>query len=156
MANVKLESRKPMTLAYVEHVGSYGSIPFDRYIGQLYDWAKENKVMPGFHPMGIFHSNPKETPPEECKTSIAIPIYGKAKPSGDIKIKKLPAMKVASYSHKGPASEYQVSYDKMETWIKEKGYVLAACPMEVYSKKPETVKGEMIIYAKIMMPVKKK
>lgn len=156
MAGVKLESRRPITIAYIEHVGSYGSIPFDKYYGQLYGWAKENKIMPGFHPMGIFHSIPKETPPEECKATIAIPIYGKGKPSGDVKIKKLPAMKVASYSHKGPASEYQNSYNKMETWIKEKGYALAASPMEVYSKKPEVVKGEMIIYAKIMMPVKKK
>jgi len=156
MANVKLESRKPMTIAYIEHVGSYGKIPFDKLIGKLYGWAKENKVMPGFHPMGIYHSYPKGTPPEECRSSIAIPIYGKAKPSGDIKIKKLLAMKVASYSHKGPASEYQKSYDKMETWIKEKGYVLAACPIEIYSKKPEVVKGETILYAKIMMPVEKK
>ena len=74
MANVKLESRKPMTIAYVEYVGSYGKIPFDKLIGTLYGWAKENKVMPGFHPMGIYHSNPKETPPEKCMTSIAIPI----------------------------------------------------------------------------------
>jgi AraC family transcriptional regulator len=156
MADVKLESRKPMTIAYIEHVGSYSKIPFDKYFGQLYGWAKENKVMPGFHPMGIYYTNPKETHPEESKSSIAIPIYGKAKPSGDIKIKKLPAMKVASYSHKGPASEYQKSYDTLDTWIKEKGYVIADCPMEVYSKKPEVVKGETILYAKIMMPVKKK
>jgi DNA gyrase inhibitor GyrI len=156
MANVKLESRKPMTIAYVEYVGSYGKIPFDKLIGKLYGWAKENKVMPGFHPMGIYHSNPKETPPEECKASIAIPIYGKAKPSDEVKIRKLPAMKVAAYSHKGSASEYQKSYEKMQTWMKEKDYVLAACPIEIYSKMPEVVKGETIIYAKIMMPVKKK
>jgi AraC family transcriptional regulator len=156
MAGVKLESRKPMTIAYIEHVGSYGNIPFDKYFGQLYGWAKENKIMPGFHPMGIYHSIPKETPPEECKASIAIPIYGKGKPSGDIKIKKLPAMKVATYSHKGPSSEYQKSYNKLEVWIKEKGYTVAACPIEVYSKKPEVVKGEMILYAKIMMSVRKK
>jgi effector-binding domain-containing protein len=44
----------------------------------------------------------------------------------------------------------------METWIKEKGYRLSACPMEIYGKMPEVVKGETIIYAKILMPVKKK
>jgi len=156
MAYVKLESRKPMTIAYVEHVGSYGKIPFDKYFGQLYGWAKENKVMPGFHPMGIYHTNPKETHPEESKSSIAIPIYGNAKSSGDIKIMKLPAMKVASYSHKGPVSEYQKSYGKLVTWIKEKGYVISGGPIEVYSKKPEVIKGEPILYAKIMIPVKKK
>jgi effector-binding domain-containing protein len=77
------------------------------------------------------------------------------KASGDIKIKKLPAMKVASYSHKGPASEYSNSYDKLHAWIREKGYKVSGPAMEIYSKKPEMVKGEMILYAKIMIPVKK-
>ncbi len=155
MAGVKLEPRKSMTIAYIEHVGSYGSIPFDKYMGSLYGWAKERKVMPGFHPLGLYHSDPKTTPAEECRSEIAIPIYGDVKASGDIKIKKLPAMNVASYSHKGPASEYQNSYDKLHAWIREKGYKVSGPAMEVYSKMPEMVKGEMIIYAKIMMPVKK-
>lgn len=155
MAGVKLESRKPLTIAYIEHRGSYGSIPFGEYMGKLYGWAKENKIMPGFHPMGIFMTDPKTTPPKECLTEVAIPIYGKAKGTGGIKIKKLPAMKVASYSHKGPAREYQNSYDKIANWMKEKGYTMAGPSIEVYSKQPETVKGELIIYAKIMFPVKK-
>ena len=49
IANVKLESRRQMTIAYIEHVGSYGKVPFDRYIGQLYGRAKESMVMPGFN-----------------------------------------------------------------------------------------------------------
>jgi effector-binding domain-containing protein len=155
MVGVKLESRKPMTIAYIEHVGSYSGIPFGKYMERLYGWAKEKKVMPGFHPLGLFHSDPKTTPPEECRTEIAIPIYGNVKASGDIKIKKLPAMKVATYSHKGPASEYSNSYDKLHSWIRERGYKVSGPAMEVYSKKPEMVKGEMILYAKILIPVKK-
>ena len=150
-----MEPRKPMTIAYVEHVGSYSGIPFGEYMEKLYGWAKEKKVMPGFHPLGLYHDDPKTTPPEECRTEIAIPIYGKVKASGDIKIKKLPAMKVASYSHKGPASEYQKSYDKLNAWLRENGYTVSGPVIEVYSKQPEMVKGEMIIYAKIMMPVRK-
>ena len=155
MAGVKLESRKPLTIAYLEYRGSFGTIPFEKYMTELYGWAKEKRVMPGFHPMGIYLSDPKTTPPEDCMTEIAIPVYGKVKGDGRVKVRKLPPMKVASYSHKGPASEYQNSYDKLFAWIREKGLTLSGPPMEVYSKKPEMVKGEMVIYAKIMMPVKK-
>jgi effector-binding domain-containing protein len=155
MAGVKLESRKAMTVAYMEYKGSYGKIPFDKYMGALYGWAKEQKVMPGFYPMGVYLSDPKTTPPEECKAEIAISFKGKAKETGEIKIKDVPAMKVASYSHKGPASEYQNSYNKIGSWIKENGYTMTAPPIEIYSKKPEMVKGELIIYTKIMFPVKK-
>ena len=153
---MKLESRKPLTIAYIEYIGSYGKIPFGQYMSELYGWAKKNKIMPGFHPMGIFMSDPKKTPPEECRTEIAIPIYGKGKPEGEIKVRKLPAMKVAAYSHKGPGSEYQNSYNKITEWVKENKYSIAGPAIEVYSKMPETVNGEMIIYAKIMMPVKKR
>ena len=155
MAGVKLESRKAMTVAYMEYKGSYGKIPFDKYMGALYGWAKEQKVMPGFYPMGVYVSDPKTTPPEECKAEIAISFKGKAKETDGIRIKKVPAMKVASYSHKGPASEYQNSYDKIASWMREKGYDMAGPPIEIYSKKPEMVDGQLIIYTKIMFPVKK-
>jgi effector-binding domain-containing protein len=41
-------------------------------------------------------------------------------------------------------------------WIAEKGYEVSGPPMEVYSKKPQVVGGVTILYAKIMIPVKKK
>jgi len=155
MAPVKVEKRKAIKLAYVVHVGSYGSIPFDKMIGQLYGWAKKSKVMPGFYPMGIYATDPKMTPPEKNVTEIAISFKGDGKPEGDIKIRDLPEMTVASYSHKGPASEYQKSYDTLTSWITANGYTVAGPPMEVYSKKPEMVDGQMILYSKIMFPVTK-
>lgn len=156
MAKVKVERKKPMKLAYVEHVGPYGSIPFDRYIEQLYGWAKAQKVRPGFHPLGIFHDSPRETPPERCRSDIAIPIYGDAAPAGTVKVKDLPAMDVATLSFKGTSSEYQGAYDALGAWIAEHGYEWAGPSMEVYSKKPETVGGKTIMYAKIEAPVRKR
>jgi effector-binding domain-containing protein len=155
MPPVKLEKRKPLKIAYIVHVGSYGNIPFDKYIPQLYEWAKKNKVMPGFYPMGIYMSDPKTTPPDKCVTELAISFKGDGHPEGDIKVMDLPEMTVASYSHKGPASEYQKSYDTLTSWIAEKGYTMSGPPIEVYSKKPEMVGGQMIIYTKIMFPVVK-
>jgi len=123
---------------------------------RLYGWVKEQKVMPGFYPMSICYDNPAKTPAEKCRSDIAITFKGKAKAVPGIKIGKLPAMKVASISHKGPGSEYANTYQKLEDFIDKKGYTVSGPPIEIYSKKPEVVGGVTILYAKIMMPVKKK
>ena len=65
-------------------------------------------------------------------------------------------MKVAAFSHKGPSKEYSNSYKRLQDWIVENGYEWAGPAIEVYSKKPEVVAGETVIYAKILVPVKKK
>jgi len=156
MNKIKLEKTKPMKLAYIEHVGAYGEIPFDDYISWLYSWAKQKKVRPGFKTIGIFHDNPEEKSPEECRSWIGIPIKGTASPDEQIKIKELPSMDVAVIKHKAPASEYGETYKKLAEWIEENGYECAGPTMEVYTKKPKVVGNETIIYANVQAPVKKK
>src|SRR3990172_6151826 len=63
-AKVKVEQRKPVKLAYIEHTGAYDDIPFETYIGRLYGWAKKAHVRPGFYPLGVFYDSPGETPGE--------------------------------------------------------------------------------------------
>jgi len=153
---VKLETRKPITVAYIEHIGNYDSILFEKYIRRLYGWVKEKKVMPGFHPLAIYCDSPEKTPPGKCRSEIAIPIYRSVKPEAEIKIKKLPRMKVATLSHKGPSKEYPNSYKRLDEWITKNGYEWAGPAIEVYSKKPEVVAGGTIIHAKILVRVKKR
>lgn len=73
-----------------------------------------------------------------------------------MKIRKMPAMKVATISHKAPGSEFKNTYAKLADWIGKKGYKVSGPPIEVYSKKPEVVGDVTILYAKVMMPVRKK
>lgn len=156
MANPKIERRKESDIAYIEHRGPYDQVPWEEYMKRLYGWAKEQKVMPGFHPMGIYCDDPAVTSPEKLRSDIAITFKGNGKPSGGIKTRKLPAMEVATLSHKGPGTEYANTYAKLAQWIAANGYVVSGPSIEVYSKKPEVVDGVMILYAKVMMPVKKK
>jgi len=159
MGKVKVEKTKPMKIAYIEHIGAYGEIPYDEYYSRLYEWAKENKVRPGFSAMNICYDDPEKTPPEQCRSEIAIPIKGTATPDKEIKIKELPSMEVAVIKHKGPSSEYGETYNELSQWIEENGYEWAFEPipaMEVYTKKPKIVNGETIIYANVKVPVKKK
>jgi len=152
----KVEKRKATNLAYIEHQGPYDKVPWEDYINRLYGWAKEQKVMPGFYPMAIYHDDPEKTPPENCRSEIAITFKGRAKEQGGVKIRKMPAMSVAAVSHKGLGSEFKNTYAMLAGWIEKKGYEVSGPPIEVYSKKPEIVDGTTILYAKVMMPVKKK
>jgi effector-binding domain-containing protein len=156
MAGIKIKTLKPQKLAYVEHTGDYKSIPYDDYFNQLYAWAKEKNVRPGFKPLGIFHDNPEKTPPEQCKSEICIPIVGEAESDEDIKIKELPSMEVAVTKHKGTSEEYQNTYRQLNEWITKNGYEWAGPAMEVYTKMPKTVGDQTIIYANVQAPVKKK
>lgn len=156
MAEVVIKNTKPYKLAYVEHGGDYGKIPFDNYIQQLYGWAKKHKVRPGFQPLGIFYDDPSKTEPEKCRSEIGIPIIGSATPEKNIKIKEMPTMTVAVIKHKAPAKEYQETYRKLSEWIAKNGYEWAGPSIEIYTKKPKVVGNETILYANIQAPIRKK
>jgi DNA gyrase inhibitor GyrI len=124
-------------------------------MSRLYGWAKGQKVMPGFYPMAICIDDPQKTPPEKCRSEIAVSYKGKARAQNGVKIRPLSAMRVATISHKGPATEFKKTYAQLTEWIAMKGYVVSGPSIEVYSKKPEVIGSVTIVYAKVMMPVVK-
>ncbi len=159
MDKIKIEKTKPMKIAYIEHVGAYSEVPFDKYIPRLFEWVKGKKVRPGFKSLTLCYDNPERTPPEKCRSEIAISIKGTATPDEEVKIKNLPSMEVAVIKHEGPASEYGDTYRKLSQWIEDNGYEWANEPVpawEEYTKKPKIVNGETILYAKVKVPIKKK
>jgi AraC family transcriptional regulator len=155
LVSPRAEARKAVNLAYVEHQGPYDQVPWEEYIKRLYGWAKNQKAMPGFYPMAIYHNDPDVTSPEQCRSEIGITFKGKAREQAGVKIRKIPAMKVATISHKGSGSEYKATYAKLAEWIAQKGYKVSGPPIEIYSKKPQVVDGVTILTAKVMMPIKK-
>lgn len=153
MSRPRLEERKAVDIAYIEHSGPYDQTPWEEYIERLYSWAKEQRVMPGFHPMGMYLDDPKAIAPEECRSRIAITFKGQARAKGDVRTGSLPHMKVATLSHRGPTSDIASSYDRLADFAKEKGLTVTGPSMEVYSRKPEVVEGQVVLMAKLMMPV---
>jgi len=132
MEKIKVKKTKPMKVAYIEHVGPYDRIPWDEYMSRLFRWAKEHKVRPGFRGIGIYFDNPEQVSPEECRSEVAIQI------------------------NKGPANQLGEIYRKIGEWMEENGYEWAGPSMEIYSRKPRVVKGEVIISITIQVPIKKK
>jgi DNA gyrase inhibitor GyrI len=156
MAKPKFEERKEADMAYIEFTGRYDSVPWDEFMPRLYGWAKEQRLMPGFHPMGIYYDNPEKVSAETCRSEIGITFKGPGKETGGIKIRHMPAQKVAALSFKGPGSEYRTAYQELDKWVDDKGYRASGPCMEIYSKKPEMIDGVMILYSKILMPIELK
>lgn len=156
MAKIKVKKTKPMKVAYVEHVGEYGKVPWDEYMEKLFAWAKEHKVRPGFKGIGIYYDNPEEEPPEECRSEIAIPIKGEASSANDIKVKDLLAIEIAETKFRGPSSQIGEMYKEVNEWMEANGYEWAGPAMEIYTRKPKVIGNETILRMTVQVPVKPK
>jgi effector-binding domain-containing protein len=156
MNKIKIQKVKHIKLAYIEHIGKYSKVPYDKYVPRLYKWAKENKVRPGFKNITVYHDSPEEKDPSECKSWIGIPIKGDTNADDEVKVEEIPEMEVATLKFKGPSREYKNAYDKINKWMDEHGYDWDGPSFEVCSKKPKIINGELIVSTTIQVPIKKK
>ena len=153
--SVKIEKRKATRLAYIKHHGPYDKVPWKDYLKRLYGWAKAQKVMPGFYPLAICYDNPQTVPAGKLRSDIGITFKGNGRGQAGVKVRQMPAMTVATISHKGPSTEFKNTYAKLFEGIERKGYKISGPSIEIYSKKPSIIKGVTVLYAKIMLPIKK-
>ena len=156
MDKIKIQTFKPIKLAYIEHIGRYDEVPYDKYVPRLYAWAKEHKVRPGFKNINVFHDDPQKINPSDCKCWVGIPVKGNVSSCDEVKFKDIPEMEVATVKFKGPNSEYKDAYRVIDEWMDENGYDWNLPIYEVCSKKPKMVNGKMILSTTIHVPIKKK
>lgn len=156
MTKIKAREIKPMNVAYIEHVGEYDKIPWDKYMEKLFAWAKEHKVRPGFKGIGIYYDNPEQTLPKKCRSEIAIPIKGTASSGKEIKVKEIPQSEVAETKFHGSSDEIAKIYKELGEWIEKNGYEWNGPCMEIYGRKPKNVKGKTVLHMTLQVPIKKK
>ena len=155
MDKIRIEKTKPIKLAYIEHIGEYSKVPYGEYIQRLFEWAKENKARPGFKSINVYHDDPQEKNPADCKTWVGIPIRGNVKPDNEVKIEDLPATDIASYKFRGTSDQIKDAYVQINKWMDENGYEWNGPSMEVCSKKPKEKNGQILLYSTIQVPIKK-
>lgn len=153
MNRPRFEERKGTMLAYIEHEGPYNDMPWGEAMEALYGWAREQKVMPGPHPIGIYYDDPQLVPGHRCRSHIAITYRGEGKDARGVRTRCQPAMKVASLSFKGPGRDLGMAYHTLARWIEHRGHTAVGPSIEIYSRRPEIIDGDIILYSKIMMQV---
>ncbi len=156
MTKVKLARTKPTKIAYIEHRGNFAKIPWGDDLAKLYGYAKAHKLRPAMHPIGIYPDDPAKVPESALRSEVALPIRGDAPPEGDILVKALPEMDVATLKFRGPSTEYARAYAEIQAWVDANGFVAAGPAMEVYTKRPKVRGGQTELTATIEVPVRKR
>lgn len=150
---VKLKKTEPMRVAVVSYVGPYSQA--GKLYGEIAKWLNQKRLKITGPPFGWFYDNPEEVEARKLRSEVGFPFKGKAKPEGNIKIKKTPAKEVLYTIHKGPYREVGSAYVALFRYAREKGYNPLGCPMEIYLNDPKEV-PENELLTEIQLPIKRK
>ena len=103
-------------VAYLSRVGSEGSDPLRREFSELTNWAKKQKIRTGRWIFCFFEGGRR---PSRYRFEACLEIFGKPKPEGKIKIKKLPGLTVASVKFNPDHVAPRLVYNGVYGWLRE-------------------------------------
>lgn len=143
---VRLETRKPVRVAFVRHVGPY------RECGVA--WAKlcrfaaeQGWFSPGILRIGISHDDPEVTPSDKLRYDACLTVDDQFKATGEIGVQELPGGDYAVVTHRGPYEALEETYRQLfREWVPNSGRGLRSAPcFEVYCNDPETARPEELV-----------
>ncbi len=132
MSEVSIKFLMAIKIASIEKEGPVGEV--GKVLEQLSHFLKEKKVKVTGPAMGLFHDDPKSFNPQKGKYEVCLPISGKFKEEGGVKIKELGKGPFACMSHSGSIEKLPEAYQAILKWIEENGYQVAGPTREVYYK----------------------
>ena len=154
MIEVQIKRTFPTTVAFVKMKGPFSLFP--EAFGKLYSWVETQGYSVAGMPVGLYLSDPAETPAEELAWELWSPIDEFAeprKPDADgLGVKRIEPMSVASTMHRGPYESLGPVYAALTQWVIENGHAIVGPPMEVYYSDPDSVPPEEYL-TEIQMPI---
>jgi len=122
------KTAEKMTMAYVQHVGSYNQL--GPIFEQLAIYTKE-KGLSGYM-LGFYYDDPTTVPEESLRCEVGIQVEEGFKPDSGYMVKEIPAHKVVYAILKGPYDKIALEYPNITKWIDEKGYKVTGPLTEIY------------------------
>jgi effector-binding domain-containing protein len=119
-----------MTVVYIERRGPYEGIGLD--LQEISDWLAAEKVQAAGKPFCMYYDNPGETPRSELKSEACMPVSGRVRTVGRMKVKELLAADVAETAHKGKPEDFAMTYGPFLEWLITHGYKLDGPAREYY------------------------
>jgi effector-binding domain-containing protein len=148
---------EPFTYCAVEMAGSYTQHS-DAFMKLYSEAAKQGLPMAGV-PFGIYYNSPEETPEEELKWEIGMPVPADKELQAPLVMKKWEYTLVAQRDFEGAydSEELKAAYTEVYGWIYKNGYEPAGPMMEKFLTSPaQNEEGEFVGKVQIVFPVKKK
>jgi effector-binding domain-containing protein len=150
--NVVLKETPRQTIASIwDTIPAYGDV--GKLYGELFPTLGRRFVRFAGPPLSIYHD------PEYKQTDVdveaAVPVQGKPKEVGRIKVRELEPGTVASTVHKGPFEGIGGAYDAVMKWVEANGYRASGPAREVYIKSMGQAKSPEDYVTEVQIPVAK-
>ena len=135
---VKYTTSQKMTVAYVEVKGAYSQV--EGAMKELKEWIDSKGIEQGGYPFCMFFDNPLDTPANDLRSEVCIPVAASFESDGTHKVKMLPDTSVAETRHSGVPEEFFKTYGPFLEGLLNGGYSLAG-PAREYFMTVTEVKG---------------
>jgi len=149
---IRFESVEGRRLACLDVKGPYQEV-LPAGFQRLFGWAGPRGIVRGA-PMGIYIDSPEDTPMEECRSVVAVPVAPDAQGEGEFRIEELPSRLEAVLLYKGPYDCVGPAWGRVFDAVFKGGYRMSAPPMEVYLNDPMEVPPEELL-TEIRVPVER-
>lgn len=155
MIDAQIKATEPLTVAFLQMHGSYDETP-DGF-RRLYETVEHYGLQTAGPPHALFVTVPQTTPPGEAEWELWAPIAGGA---GTVEpdehgfgVKRVEPKTVAATVHRGPYDQVAPTYEALERWLDEQGWLIVGPPEEIYLSGPDTPPEETL--TEIEFPVQR-
>ncbi|MDR7666052.1 GyrI-like domain-containing protein [Methanosarcina sp. Z-7115] len=150
MSEVTVVELSPQRVLGMRRKGAYREIAI--MLPRVFEFAFSKNVQIAGYPIFLCHEITHEEVQkadndENADIEVAVPISGSVEIAGNEEIREyeLPGGKMARIVHKGPYEECSPTYEKLFSWIAEKGKRIIGPIREIYFNDPREVPPEEIL-----------
>lgn len=131
---VTIQTLPSQTVLTLAHTGPYEGM--EETIDRLFSFMEQQGIQPTGELMGAFYDDPMNTPAEECRYEVRIPVAPGTAADAPFEVKTVPPTQTAGVTLVGSYEKISEEYGKLYTWIREHGYRPAGPLLEVYLVHP--------------------
>ncbi len=150
---ITTKDRGSITVVYLEKKGPYSET--GKAMEELFALMGKKNLKMRNQPMGVYYDDPGKVAPEETHYEVLSQFIGEFKGDDELKVKEMPAQKVAMVLYTGPYEKCEPIYKELYSWIGKNNYEQCGPTMEKYLNDPRKVKPEEL-KTEILVPIKAK
>ncbi|MFC5490800.1 AraC family transcriptional regulator [Dokdonella soli] len=134
--HVEIKTFKDARVAYMRHVGPYGSAGISQMWRRFAAWCHEQGLIPPPRIMyGLCLDDPGVTPADKLRYDACIEIGDDFKPQGEIGVATVKGGRYACAMFAGTAAEIAGAWGRFVSgWLPDSGYAIDGEAIEVYGK----------------------
>jgi len=157
MMDVEIKTLANIHVAYLRHVGPYGTSGIPRTWQRLAAWCEQRGLTPPRRTMyGISYDNPDFTPPEKCRYDACVEVEPGFKPDGEIGVQTLAGGRYACTEFTGTPETIHAGWMRLcGEWLPDSGYQADDRPsLEIYGRDFEMDEKTGAFSCQLCFPVK--